>query len=976
MIRIVIACLLAFAFACASPAPLTEGTDASNGTGETGPTGDVDGDDAGGTGSTGATGRALAAASFTVTTNEDTLVVLPLTVSGLAAAIVTSPAHGTLTLNAASAEYTPALNYHGSDAVLLTTDDGTTLTTYTVDITITPVIDAPTAVNDDVDATLLAPATFTDLLANDTQIDGDPLRILSVPTESAGGATLTLNTDGSVTYDATGLFAEVPGGVASKDTFTYLVSNGGPYAVATVTVHFEGLNDAPASVRSVRCFSDALPTARVVSDPDGAPLTVSEQMNTCGGLLHIDATGLLAGTCEARAAPCSITVDASDGSLSSNLTVEILANAIFVAASATGSKEGNSWANAVTDLQTAINLSNGRDLLVKAEPFALPDMLNVGSNLRIFGGFAGNENGILARGSPRTLTELTAPERIARIDAAQQVLIDGVRFSGGRASDRGAALEILNSQNITMRTVGFDHNSVTAPSGERAYGGAVYVLASSNVSFERASFYANEIEADGPNSGGGALFTSSATLTFTDCVFQQNQAHSSSDVLGGAIAGAFGSISATRTHFLGNTLTVDEAAAGEMGGRARGGAIALDSSSFSSTGCVFSRQTATAGAGGPGAYPHGEGGAGGAAEGAGIWLRNTPLTVVSGIFAHNRAIAAAGGQGGAGEQFASFSELKGGMGGSGGVGGSARGGAVFTNAAASFDQVAFRDNAAVGATGGKGGTGGMGATNYGRSGDGGDGGRGGDSANVGGGALFGTGAVSCVYCSLMNNKAIIGAAGEGGDAGSPGTSILGAYGAPGNTGSAGVAATNVGVGGIEGPSVSVKNSALSQNAGAEQPELSASAQVSHSCVAQALPGATHLIHYPFVTEVQYASDEIFMYDVNNACLEIADPLVQSAIDVTTLTTGIAGDLDTGLPNAGAHYDPDHGYIRLAYAIAPGFATYETRHAQTCDLIVYSPYGRYRIDAPGGVANYIEAAFDIGSDATFVCQDRALAFKLQ
>lgn len=926
---------------------------------------------------TGASDRTQASASFSVTVDEDTLVTLPIVVTALTATIVMQPAHGTITMNPSGVDYMPAPNSNGSDAAVFTTDDGTTLTTITVSITIAPVLDPPTAENDDVDATLLAPVTFTNLLANDTQVDGDPLQITSVPSTSIGGALLTLNPEGSVTYDAVGLFAELPEGTPWTDSFSYVVSNGGQNAFATVTVHFEGLNDPPTAITSLRCLSDVHTTTPLVSDPDGTALIVTEQVNTCGGEPHVDASGVLTGVCRARSTSCYIAGRASDGVHNSTILVEILPNAIFVAASATGSNDGSSWLNAVSDLQHALNISNGRDVLVKAETFVLPAALNVGANLRMFGGFTGSEDSIMARGSPQRLTQLTAAVRIAQMDGAEQVLIDGVQFTGGKASDRGAALEILNSQQITIRNSGFDLNTVKTEPGERGFGGAVYI-SSSFVSVEKTTFYKNSLIADGQNSGGGALFTTSSELALTDCVFQQNEGRARTDILGGAIAGSFGSITATRTHFLGNTLTVSDALDGDDGASARGGAIALDASSFSCSGCVYIEQSVRGGKGGQGVEPGGEGGGGGPAEGAAIWLRNTPLTVVSGIFSANSALGGAGGQAGDGEQFADFTSLKGGPGGDGGHGGRSVGGAVYlTNSPATFDHATFRTNTAVGGAGAKGGRGGQGANNFGPSGDGGDGGRGGNSAPVGGGAVYSQGShMACLFCSLTENAATIGDFGAPGAAGLPGTSVTSDQGTPGNTGSAGIAATNVGIGGIEGSSVSVTNSALSQNSGAEHNELPSNAQVSHSCVGQVLPGATYLNSNPFILTPPYVSGELFFADANHECLDLADPSVPSALDVSTLSTSLSGAPDAGLPNAGAHYDPAHGNIRPASSGSPGWVTYGTRQPQGCELILYSPYSRHQVDAPGGISNVEWVTFDHGSDATFVCHDRAIAFKLQ
>ncbi|MGR3368306.1 MAG: ExeM/NucH family extracellular endonuclease [Sagittula sp.] len=82
-----------------------------------------------------------------------------------------------------------------------------------------------------------------DLLANDTEFDGDTLTIIAVDGTSALGATVTM-ADGQITY--TPAFDELAEGETVEDTFTYTVDDGyGGTDTATVTVTVTGTNDAP-----------------------------------------------------------------------------------------------------------------------------------------------------------------------------------------------------------------------------------------------------------------------------------------------------------------------------------------------------------------------------------------------------------------------------------------------------------------------------------------------------------------------------------------------------------------------------------------------------------------------------------------------------------------------------------------------------------------------------------------------------------
>jgi hypothetical protein len=61
-------------------------------------------------------------------------------VSSLTAGVVTAPAHGTLSTNAAGENiYTPAANYNGTDSFVIGISDGAARTDYTVNVTVTPV---------------------------------------------------------------------------------------------------------------------------------------------------------------------------------------------------------------------------------------------------------------------------------------------------------------------------------------------------------------------------------------------------------------------------------------------------------------------------------------------------------------------------------------------------------------------------------------------------------------------------------------------------------------------------------------------------------------------------------------------------------------------------------------------------------------------------------------------------------------------
>ncbi|MEL6586284.1 MAG: lamin tail domain-containing protein, partial [Pseudomonadota bacterium] len=132
-----------------------------------------------------------------------------------------------------------------------------------------------------------------DLLANDTDFDGDALTVTAVDATSAGGATLTL-VDGDVSYDPGALFASLGAGDTATDSFAYTVADGqGGTSTATVTVRITGTNDAPvltlpATAEVAENSLDVVATV-AVSDVDGDAVTLTLG-GADGALFTLDTT--------------------------------------------------------------------------------------------------------------------------------------------------------------------------------------------------------------------------------------------------------------------------------------------------------------------------------------------------------------------------------------------------------------------------------------------------------------------------------------------------------------------------------------------------------------------------------------------------------------------------------------------------------------------------------------------------------------
>jgi VCBS repeat-containing protein len=168
----------------------------------------------------------------TVTTNEDTAKAITLTGSDpdgnlLTYAVVTNPAHGTLSGTAPNLTYTPALNYNGLDTLTFVVRDGQLQSgPATVSITITPVNDPPVANNGAVTATA-GRAVIGQLTATDVD---SPTLTFSIVVQPKKGSVTFSPSSGVFTYTPT---AKNKG----TDTFTFRVYDGTAYSnIAKITV--------------------------------------------------------------------------------------------------------------------------------------------------------------------------------------------------------------------------------------------------------------------------------------------------------------------------------------------------------------------------------------------------------------------------------------------------------------------------------------------------------------------------------------------------------------------------------------------------------------------------------------------------------------------------------------------------------------------------------------------------------------------
>jgi hypothetical protein len=150
--------------------------------------------------------------------------------------------------------------------------DGELTEAATVTVTVTPVNDLPEAVADAA-ATNEDVAVLVDVLANDTDLDGDTLRVASVTQPGSGKAAIDADT-GQVRYTPDADFN-------GEDSFSYTVTDGaGGTATTTVAVSVAAVNDAPVAQNDTAVTTEDSPVlidaAANDTDVDGDTLAVSQ----------------------------------------------------------------------------------------------------------------------------------------------------------------------------------------------------------------------------------------------------------------------------------------------------------------------------------------------------------------------------------------------------------------------------------------------------------------------------------------------------------------------------------------------------------------------------------------------------------------------------------------------------------------------------------------------------------------------------
>jgi hypothetical protein len=196
----------------------------------------------------------------------------------LAAAVVTGPANGTLSLNADGGfTYTPNTGFSGEDSFVYAAGDGAATAEATVSLTVKPIVEAPPpeienqrplAVNDSftVESGQTLEIPTLGVMSNDS--DPEALPITASLFSGPMHGTLSLAEDGSFSYTP----AE---GYVGMDAFLYRVSDGELWsALAAVTIHVTATDD-PSEAPVPEPEPCPAPEPEPIPEPCPAPPTCS-----------------------------------------------------------------------------------------------------------------------------------------------------------------------------------------------------------------------------------------------------------------------------------------------------------------------------------------------------------------------------------------------------------------------------------------------------------------------------------------------------------------------------------------------------------------------------------------------------------------------------------------------------------------------------------------------------------------------------
>lgn len=254
--------------------------------------------------------------------------------------VVVPPANGTLSGTAPNLTYTPNADFNGTDSFTFEAADGSASGSAVIEITVTPVNDAPTADDQSVSTD---EDTVVPIILTGSDIDGDAISYAVIGTPShgvLGGTAPNLTYTPDANYNGT-------------DTFTFEVSDGTEIsAPATVSLTVNPVNDTPvADAQTVATNEDnALIITLSGSDIDGDVLSYTVVADSTHGVLSRTAPNLTYTPAENYNGTDAFTFEVSDGTASASATVDITISPVNDAPVADSQ-------TAVTDEDSAVSIT-------------------------------------------------------------------------------------------------------------------------------------------------------------------------------------------------------------------------------------------------------------------------------------------------------------------------------------------------------------------------------------------------------------------------------------------------------------------------------------------------------------------------------------------------------------------------------------------------------------------------------------------
>jgi YD repeat-containing protein len=230
---------------------------------------------------------------------------------------------------------------------------------------------------------------------------------------------------------------------------------------------------------------------------------------------------------------------------------------LYVRAGAAGANDGTSWANAYTNLQSAlVSAAFGNEVWVAEGVYApgnaREDVFVLAANVAVFGGFAGTETEREQRDWVNRTTILsgdigvpgdTSDNSYRVIVGADDAVLDGFTITGGESGTNwpfvsGAGL-FNDGVSITVANCRFEDNAAFYAAGN---GGAIFNRGGSTV-ISNCTFVGNSAYW-----GGAICNLNAATALIVDCHFDGNRAD-----FGGAVNSEGATVTIRRSRFIANT---------------------------------------------------------------------------------------------------------------------------------------------------------------------------------------------------------------------------------------------------------------------------------------------------------------------------------------------------------------------------------------------------------------------------------------